>query len=348
MQIRWKPIASLAMTALLGVVFLGKPARAEVVEFRKPMTIVIASTAGGGYDFYGRLVARHLGRFLPGNPSITPSNMPGGGGVVATNWLYNIAPRDGTYIGVPQNNSAFEPLFGNGQAHYDARRFNWIGSLNRVYNIVAFWHGAPVQSVDDLFKKETILAGEVGTDGTITAQLLNHFIGTKFRLVLGYPGTSQILLALTQGEAEGTSNISWDALKSSAPDMIRDKKLRLLIQVALEKAPDLQDVPFVMDYVKNDADRAVFKLIFAKLEFGRPFVAPPDLPPDMVRELREAFMKMSVDKDFLAEAATARLDIDASNGDDMQKFIAGTYESPPDVVKRAKEALIQAGAIGLK
>jgi tripartite-type tricarboxylate transporter receptor subunit TctC len=324
------------------------PCEAADVLFNKPMTIVIASDTGGGYDSYGRLVARHLGDFLPGKPSITPSNMPGAGGLVATNYLYNSAPHDGTFIGIPQNSNAFDPLFGNRQTRFDAQKFNWLGSLNRVVNIIAFWHEAPVTSVDDLFKKQTILAGEVGTDGTITAQLLNQFIGTKFHLVLGYPGTSQILVALTQGEAEGTSNISWDALESTAPDMLRDKKLRLLMQVALEKSPDLPDVAMATDYLKNDGDRVVFKLILAKLEFGRPFAAPPGLPQAMVDELRDAFIKMSKDKAFLADAATQRLPIDATAGDAMQKFVADAYQTPADVVKKARDALIAAGAIGLQ
>lgn len=342
---RWMRLAA---ALLFGAAFDANCGKAAEVEFNKPMTIVIASDTGGGYDSYGRLVARHLGDFLPGKPSVTPSNMPGGGGLVATNYLYNSAQHDGTFIGIPQNSNAFDPLFGNRQARFDAQKFNWLGSLNRVVNIVAFWHAAPVESVDDLFKKQAILAGEVGTDGTITAQLLNQFIGTKFRLVLGYPGTSQILVALTQGEAEGTSNISWDALESTAPDMLRDKKLRLLMQVALEKSPDLPDVPMATDYLKNDSDRAVFKLILAKLEFGRPFAAPPGLPPAMVAELRDAFMKMSKDKAFLADAATLRLPIEATAGDVMQKFVADTYQTPADIVKSARDALIAAGAVGLQ
>jgi tripartite-type tricarboxylate transporter receptor subunit TctC len=348
MQKRFWWTTCLVVAALLGTAIQAASSKAAEVVFNKPMTIVIASDAGGGYDSYGRLVARHLGDFLPGKPSVTPSNMPGAGGLVMTNYLYNSAPHDGTFIGIPQNSNAFDPLFGNRQARFDAQKFNWLGSLNRVVNIVAFWHAAPVNSVDDLFKKQIILAGEVGTDGTITAQLLNQYIGTKFHLVLGYPGTSQILVALTQGEAEGTSNISWDALESSAPDMLRDKKLRLLMQVALEKSPDLPDVAMATDYLKNDSDRTVFKLILAKLEFGRPFAAPPGLPPAMVTELRDAFMKMSKDKAFLADAATLRLPIDATDGDAMQKFVADTYQTPADVVKKARDALIAAGAVGLQ
>ena len=348
MQRRFRWTTGLVVASLLGATILSASSRAADVAFTKPITIVIASDTGGGYDSYGRLVARHLGDFLPGKPSVTPSNMPGGGGLVATNYLYNSAPKDGTYVGIPQNNNAFDPLFGNRQARFDPQKFNWIGSLNKVVNIVAFWHAAPVNSVDDLFQKQTILAGEVGTDGTITAQLLNRFIGTKFRLVLGYPGSAQILVALRQGEAEGTSNISLDALESSAPDMLRDKQLHLLMQVAPEKAPDLPNVPMATDYLKNDSDRAVFKLILAKLEFGRPFVAPPGLPPAMLAELRDAFIKMSKDKDFLADAATLRLPIDATAGDAMQKFVADTYQAPADVVKRARDALIAAGAVGLQ
>jgi tripartite-type tricarboxylate transporter receptor subunit TctC len=339
-----------AVRVLTGLAMMALLCLASGVNADSPrqITILIASDAGGGYDFYGRLVALHLGQFLPGDPLVTPSNMPGAGGLTMMNYLYHSAPRDGSYIGIPQNNTAFEPLFGDKQARFDANQLNWLGSLNSVVNIVALWHTVPVHSVDDLFQKELLIAGEAGTDGTITARLLNQFTGTRFKLVLGYPGTSQILLAVSEGEADGTSDVPWDVLKSGFPDLLRDNRLRIMMQVAPQKAADLPDVPFALDYVKSAQDKAVFSLILAKLRYGRPFVAPPGVPEATVRQLRDAFARMSRDKAFLADAAKQRLEINPTGGAEMQKFIATAYKTPDTIVEKAKDALRRAGAIGIQ
>jgi len=178
--------------------------------------------------------------------------------------------------------------------------------------------------------------------------LLNQYLGTRFKLVLGYPGTSEILLAVAQGEADGTANVSWDSLKSAYPDLLRDKKLRIMMQIALHKAPDLPDTPFALDYVKSAQDRAVFSLILAKLQYGRPFAAPPGVPQATVSGFREAFMKMSKDKEFLADAAKERLEINPTSGADMQQFVVTAYQTPSAIVEKARQALIDAGDIGLQ
>ena len=330
------------MTA--GLLFLIGSAGAQSA---KPVTVVIGSDAGGGYDAYGRLLARHLGRFLPGAPTVTPSNMPGAAGLRMTNWLYNLAPKDGTVIGIPQNGTAYEPLWGNKQAQFDAGKLNWVGSLNKVVNVIAVWHDRPIRDVKDMFEKEVILSGETGSDGTVTARLLNEIIGTKFKVVLGYTGTSQVMLAVIQGEVDGTANVSWDAMKATSADLLDRRQLRILMQIAPEKISELGETPFVMDYVRSDEDRTVLNLLLAKLQYGRPFVAPPGTSPEALRDLRQAFVAMSKDKAFLEEAARQRLEINPTSGEEMQTFISGIYDTPRMVVDKGAALLRKAGAIGV-
>jgi tripartite-type tricarboxylate transporter receptor subunit TctC len=307
---------------------------------------VIGSDVGGGYDTYGRLLARHLGRFLPGNPNVVPSNMPGASGLRATNWLYNIAPKDGTVLVMPQNGTVFEQLLGNGAAQFDALKFNWIGSLNRVVDVVAVWHTTPYTKAEDIFEKQIIVSGSSGADGTIIPNLLNELAGTKFKVVAGYTGGSQTMLAVESGEVEGTLNNAWDSIKATKEDLLRDGKLRILMQIALRKYPALGDTPFIMDYVKSEENRQVLELLLAKLEYGRPFMLPPGVPEDVVRQMRTAFSKMSADPQFLAEAEKMRVEIDPTDGAEIQDFIAKMFKAPAPIVAKARDALSRAGAVG--
>ena len=331
-----------AMTAGLCVV-----AGMASAQSSKQVTVVIGSDVGGGYDAYGRLLARHIGRFLPGSPSVTPSNMPGAAGLRMTNWLYNVAPKDGSVIAIPQNGTAYEPLWGNKQAQFDAVKLKWVGSLNKVVNVVAIWHERPIRDVKEAFEKEIILSGETGSDGTVTARLLNEIIGTKFKVVLGYTGTGQVMLAVVQGEVDGTANVSWDSMKATSADLLNRRQLRLLMQIAPERTPELGDTPFVMDFVKSEEDRIVLNLLLAKLQFGRPFMAPPGTSPEALRDLRLAFIEMSKDKVFLDDAARQRLEINPTSGEDVQAFIAGIYRTSPAVVEKGAALLRRAGAIGV-
>jgi tripartite-type tricarboxylate transporter receptor subunit TctC len=248
-------------------------------------------------------------------------------------------------IGVPSNGTAYEPLFKNSQARFDPLRFNWIGSLNRVVNIVVVWHATPYRSVNDLFDKQIILSGESGADGTIIPYLLNDLIGTKFKVVTGYAGGAQTMLAVMRGEVEGTVNMAWDSLKATKYDLIEEKKIRILLQIALKKLPELGDVPFVMDHVKTEENRKALELLLAKLEYGRPFVAPADVPPELIALYREAFTKMTADEAFLADAAKMRAEISATTGSEMQEFIGRVYHTPEPTVERARQALANAGGI---
>jgi tripartite-type tricarboxylate transporter receptor subunit TctC len=226
-------------------------------------------------------------------------------------------------------------------------KLNWVGSLNSVVNVLAISHERPFRYVKDVFEKEVILSGETGSDGTVTARLLNEIIGTKFKVVLGYTGTSQAMLAVVQGEVDGTANVSWDIMKATSTDLLDRHQLRLLMQIAPQRAADLGDTPFVMDFVKTDEDRLILNLLLAKLQYGRPVVAPPGTSLEALRELRRAFLAMSKDKEFLEEAARRQLEINPTSGDDMQAFISGIYRTPLDVVEKGAILLRKAGAIGV-
>jgi tripartite-type tricarboxylate transporter receptor subunit TctC len=203
------------------------PTLAEGASIPSKITLAIGTNAGGGYDLYGRLVARHIGRFLPNNPSLIPTNMPGAGQLIMTNWLHNVAPKDGSAIGLVPSSTAFEKLFGNPRAQYDARAFNWIGSLNGYYTVAVVWHSSAAKSAQDLFKRETVIGGGApASDVTIWPKLLNNILGTKLKIVSGYVGTAKISMALESGEVEGMVGADWDGIKLSRPAWVRDKLLR--------------------------------------------------------------------------------------------------------------------------
>jgi tripartite-type tricarboxylate transporter receptor subunit TctC len=323
------------------------PACAQSANTGQPITLIISSGQGGGYDTYGRLVARHLGRFLPGQPAVVPKNMPGAGSIAAANWLFNIAPKDGTAIGILQNGTALEPLLRHDQARFDARRFNWLASLNRLVNIAVVWHEAPFHSARDLFTKELIVGGSGGggDNTTVMPRLLNSLVGTKFKVITGYTGTNSISLAMERGEVQGLVGTSWDSLKATKPDWIAEHKVRVPLQISFEKHPELPNVASVVEFIKNDEDRRLLEMILARQVYGRPFVAPPEMPLATVRQLRDAFARMAVDKEFLADAEKLRLEIIVNSGDEIAALIERIYKSRPALVERAIGELKKAGAL---
>ncbi len=336
----------LAVAAVLSAAVLS-PASAQSQSTGQPITLIISSGQGGGYDAYGRLVARHLGRFLPGQPAVVPKNMPGAGSVVAANWLFNIAPKDGTAIGILQNGTAFEPLLRHDQARFDARRFNWLASLNRLVNIAVVWHEAPFHSAQDLFSKELVVgASGGGADNTsVMPRLLNGLVGTRFKVIAGYTGTNSIALAMERGEVQGLVGTSWDSLKATKPDWIAQGKARVPLQISFEKHPELPNVASVVDFIKDDEDRKLLEMILARQVYGRPFVAPPDLPAAVLRQLRDAFARMAADKEFLADADKLRLEIIVNRGEEIAALIERIYNSDPALVSRAIGELKKAGAL---
>lgn len=323
--------------ALFGA--LANPAFAETpAEFYKGKTVelYIAYSAGGGYDLYARMVARHLGRHIPGNPQVVPKNMEGAGGLRLANWLYSAAPRDGTVIGATSRNIAFEPLIGNKGAQYDSSRFTWLGSANDEVSTCVSWHTSGVATIGDAMKKELII-GAIGTaDDTYQyPRLLNNTIGTKFKIVPGYPGNNDISIALERGEVAGRCGWSWSSVKSTRAAWLKEKKINILVQVSLSKHPDLPDVPLIMDLAKGDEQRQMFRLIFARQVMGRPFQSTPDVPADRLQALQTAFMATMKDPAFLAEAEKARFEITPVSGPDIATLVAEILKMPPALAQRA-------------
>ncbi len=249
------------------------------------VSLIIATGAGGGYDLYGRLVAQHLGRFLPGQPAVVPRNMPGGGSIVAGNWLYNSAPRDGSAIAILQNGTAFAPLFGVTQAQFQGDKFTWIASLNRLVNIGLVWHETPFRSVSDIFEKEIVL-GSSGGNTSALPNILNSLLGTKFKVVAGYKSTNDVTLAIERREVDGLLGTSWDSFKATKADWVRDNKARVLLQVSFDSHAELPGVPNLSGLVKRKEDRELLEVVLARQIYGRPFAAPPGIPAASTKTLR--------------------------------------------------------------
>ena len=332
--------------AVLGLAVLCAGAPQVAAQFKAPaVSLYIPSGTGGGYDLYGRLAARHLGRFLPGNPVLLPKNMQGAGGVVLANYLYNVAPKDGSAVAILQGGTPFEPLYGNMQGKYDPMKFNWVISLNRLVSIGIFWHTTRIYTPADLFQGDVLLASSGGGDSTtdIIPNLLNRLAGTKFKVITGYKGTGDGMLAMERGEVEGIVGHELNGLRAQRPDWIRDKKIRIVIQIGLTNSPDIADVPQALDFVKDADGRKIFEILLARQEHGRPFALPPGTPPDVVATFRQAFAAMAKDPAFLADAANLKSDIRTASGDEMAAFYAKIYSSPRELIERAIAEFRRAG-----
>ena len=307
----------------------------------KTLTALIAGTPGGLFDIATRTLADFLGKHLPGNPKIQAQNMPGGGGLVLANHLYNVAPKDGTvlaYVGP----IAIDPLLNpdSGRAKFDALKFTWIGSLGAQHSVLSLWHTAPAKSAADLFKVETVVAGTGAASTTdIYPKVLNAVIGTRFKLVTGYQGSQETHLAIERGEAHGRFN-SWDALKSTVPHWLEQKKINIVLQGALTRHAELPDVPTVLDIAQNDDQRQAMRFLFLPAQSGRPIAAPPDVPTDRARALRDAFAAMVRDAGFIAEMRKRGVEVEQPmTGDDLARTYATIYATPKPIVDKVAAAM---------
>ncbi len=313
-------------------------AQAQTVEefYKKtPLSVYVGSGAGGGFDEIARVFTPHLARHLPGSPSVVVKNMPGAGGLLNVNFMYNAAPRDGSAIAAPFNTVFMLPIFGDPAAKFDPRKFTWLGSLDKQTATCLVWHSVDVNTIDDVKKRE-IAVGATGTNATpaIFPAVLNALLGTKFKVISGY-STNEVRLAMERGETQGVCGLAWQTYKAIAPGWIADKKLKILAQLGLAKHKELPDAPLALDMFANAADKKVFELVVLPQEFGRPFMAPPDLPADRAAALKQAFDKALVDPLFLADAQKIRLDIDAMTGDEIKAMLEGAYAAPKEEIARA-------------
>lgn len=301
----------------------------------KQVTIYVGYSAGGGYDTYARLLGRHIGKHIPGKPSVIVRNMPGAGSVRMANWLYNVGPKDGTAIGAVARGVAFDTLFGMKGSQFDAQKFNWLGSMNNEVSVCVSWATSAIKTFEDVRAKELVVGGTGGSADTDQfPKILNGVLGTKFKIVAGYPGGNEINLAMERGEVGGRCGWSWSSVVSTRGAWLKEKKINILVQLSLSKHPDLKDVPLVTDLARTPEEKAIMKLVFARQVMGRPFVLPPGIPADRLTALRKAFMDTMKDKEFRDQAQRGKLEVEAVSGEEIQKLVDEAYATPKPVVDR--------------
>jgi tripartite-type tricarboxylate transporter receptor subunit TctC len=337
------PLQAVARAAALlaALMSLAGPARGQSVEeFYKGrnVTMVIGFSSGSGYDIYARLLARYMGRYIPGRPTIVSQNMPGAGSLRAAQYVASVAPKDGSVIGTMSRSLPVEPLIGD--AKFDGRAFAWIGNIANNSSLCATWHDTGVKTWQDAMTKPFVLGGEgPGSDLDNFALILKNMFGAKVKLVSGYPGGSEVNLAVERRELDGRCGWSWDSIKSTKPEWVRDKKINLLVVFALEKAPDIgPDVPLILEKAQNDEQRQILRVHLAGQAFGRPFFAAQGIPEDRKAALRAAFDATMKDPEFIADAERLRLEVSPMTGAEIERVLGEVYALPKDLIDKAKAA----------
>jgi len=335
--------ASLVLALALATSVRAPASAQTVADFYagKTIQVLIGFSAGGGYDSYGRLIARHLGHHIPGNPKLVPQNMPGAGSLKAVNYLYGVAPKDGTALAHFAPGVLFEPLLGHAEgAQFDATKFTWLGSASREASVCAFIAGAGIKSWADMRSKPTIIgASGGGAESDVFPTVLRNMFHLPLKIVTGYPGGTEITLAMERHEVDGRCGWSWTSLLSRSKALLDSHQLDVVLQIALQKTKDLPDVPLIVDVTDNAEQKAALKLIVARQSIARPFAAPPRIPAERARALREAFAATLADPEFIADAKSQGLDIEAVQGAEVEALIREVYASSPQAVQLATAAL---------
>jgi tripartite-type tricarboxylate transporter receptor subunit TctC len=335
--------ANLSALAILGVATaIAAPAQAQsAAEFYKDrqMTMIISTGPGGGYDINGRLIARHMPRHMPGNPTIIARNMPGAGHVRAANFMAVQAPKDGSHIATLAQSFVLHQVIDGKGVEYDAAKFAWLGSSEVTNSTIYVWSARGVKSLDDAKKEEVLLgATGVGSGTTLYPALLNNILGTRFRVVPGYATGGEINLAMERGEVHGRAGNNFNSVAATNGDWLRDKKITFLVQIGLEKDKDYPEVPMFTDFGRTDTEKQILKLFAAPVDIGRPLLTTPGVPADRVALLRNAFDATMKDKEFLAEAQKVKLDISPTSGAKLQKIVEDIIATPKSVVDAAMAA----------
>ena len=323
-------------------------AQDAVAQFYKgrQMTIVIPSSVGGGYDLYGRLIARYIGKYIPGNPNVVASNMPGAAGITATQYVYSTGPKDGTVLGEVFPNAILDPLLGDKtQVKYDAMKFHYIGSASADLHRICFVSAkAPIKNFADAFTHEVVLGGSgIGAAGSQYPAMYNYLLGTKFKVIPAYPGMSEIGLAIEKGEIDGTCGTSWPTIVSGHLDWLRDGTIRVIAQESLVNDPEIEKLgaPLTTSFAKTEEARKVMQFVYTQPTFGRPYIMAPGVPAARVAAIRSAFMQALHDPDLLAEAKVQKLDIeDPMDGAALQATVQRLMSTPADIVEKTKEAIV--------
>lgn len=327
----------LAALMLLATSTIGAQAE-SVADFYRGKTInaLVGVSPGGEYDFQLRLVARHLGKHIPGHPNIIAQNMTGATGMIMANYLYRVAAQDGTYIGLIQNGLPTSQAVGMSGVQFDAGKFNWLGSVAPTAETLTTWKTSPVKTIEDAKKTETII-GSIGSSGITLSfpMMLNDLLGTKFKMVMGYTGSGALDLAMQRGEVQGRAN-SWTSLKAAKPEWIANKEVNVLVHSG-PKSADLKDVPALDDLVIGDLNKQVVDIVTAGDNLGHPFATGPGVPPDRVAALRKAFADMLADPEFLKEAAAMRKEIDPVSVEGIEAAIGRAFKATPAAKERARQ-----------
>jgi tripartite-type tricarboxylate transporter receptor subunit TctC len=331
---RWARLALIA-----GLISAGPAAAQSAADFYKGKSVsfLIGYGPGTGYDVFARVLIRHMGRYIPGSPTLVPENMPGAASLVMVNHLYNVAAKDGSVIGMPARNLVVEPLFGNAQAKFDARRFTWIGSMSREVSLCFTWTKSGIHTLEDAKQREVLVgATGQGADSYIYPQLLNAVLGTKFKVILGYPDSGAIGIAMERGELDGFCSFTYGSVKSARPQWLKDKLITVLAQLAIKPSPELPDVPSILDLTSDAAAKQAFELVLANQEMGRPVAGPPGIPGDRLAALRQAFDRTMQDREFLEDARRTQIDIDPIDGAAIDALMTRMYATPQPVIDKVK------------
>ena len=332
-------VCGAAMAALACAVTASANAQ-SVEQFYKGKTVnvYIGYGPGGGYDFFGRLVARHIGRHIPGQPSVVPQNMPGAGSLRAANYVYNVAPKDGTALGIVTQTVALEEALGTPGVQYKADGFNWIGRATSNVDMLLTWHTSKTKTIEDAKQFETPVAGTgAGSPAEFMPKVLNSVVGTKFKVISGYPGSTEGMLAMEKGEVDGATT-SWNTIKTSKQDWLKNKSINLILQFTPDRHKELPDLVDMVELGKTAEQKQILALYASGAVVGRSIFASPGIPAERVKALRDAFTAMTKDPVFLAEIEQTKAEFDPMSGEDLQKVIADAAKIPPATRDKAREA----------
>ena len=336
-----KSLALFFISGLLAVCAGLAPVSAAEITFKgETITILVGYGTGGGYDAYGRMASRFLGKHVPGNPTVIVQNMTGAGSLAAANYIYNIAPKDGTVLGVIGQTIPVDQLFDSAGKRFDSAKFTWIGRMATGVETITVWSAAPVASIADAKAREIVIAAAGPASGSaIYPTVLNNLIGTKFKIVRGYSGTNEMLTAMERREADGSGSVNVATLTSQFGYLLRDKKVRVLTQVSLERHPAFPDVPTFAELGDTDEQKQVLRLFAQSGDVGRALLAPPGIAPERVKVLRDAFLEMMKDPELLAFAEQVHIDISPLDGASLQKLVGDIENTPAPIIARAKAAM---------
>jgi hypothetical protein len=341
------PPAVFLRAVVTGLLFLatGTPTASAQEMAGKTINLLVGTTAGGGYDVYARVLARHWGKHIPGDPNFVVKNMPGAGGLTLANYLYNQAPRDGTEIATMQSGVVFEKLFqtlspNGSNARFEADKFGWIGSALRSTYVTITWHDSAVRNIDEARVGGAVLgASTTSSDNFLLAILGNRLLGTKFKIVHGYQGSTAMDLAIERGEINGAAGKDWTTLTTSRPDWLRDNKVNIIVQMGMQRHPALAAIPFALDLAKTPQDRALMELVFAKFNLSRPFLTPPGLSGGLLAMLRDSFEATLKDPALVEDANKAGMEINPVSGHEAQELVARLLKTPGDDARKLRDLL---------